>query len=379
MKLKASEITNIRPARTTGIQTLSHLGQYIRQQRKAKNLTLDQLAEQTGISKPYLSNIENARLIGPPSEDILARIEKILAINTGELSDCADWLRTPKTIRQLISNSGITALPRLNGGAVDLDRLLCSKENHSAIDSATESENKQMGHTEKLSPKLINVPLINRVAAGSPAEFTDLDYPTGIADAYIPAPQPASTSDQARPEGVVESGMFALRVQGDSMSPQYLPGDIIVFSTLETPSDGDDCLIRLDEQGNFATTFKRTYFVDALGHPTPASSHVQLCPLNPRHSQRLVAREQITSLYPAVWKITPTPRRSPAEHPVLATHGTGESPSSHLRKISRRRQDTPGVNGGTPAMEPDATAEPDETSLNRQYQSATQRFEIETD
>ena len=32
------------------------------------------------------------------------------------------------------------------------------------------------------------MPLINRVPAGNPAEFTDLDYPVGIADGDVPAP-----------------------------------------------------------------------------------------------------------------------------------------------------------------------------------------------
>ncbi|MGC8625129.1 MAG: LexA family transcriptional regulator, partial [Phycisphaerae bacterium] len=205
------------------------------------NLTLDQLAAATGISKPYLSNIENARMVGPPSEDILSRIEKTLAINTGELVGCAEWLRTPKTIRQLFTNMGTTGLPRHNSGAVDLDRLLRQNENHaSAIDETSVAEENGVVPAEHIFPNLVKVPLINRVAAGSPAEFTDLDYPAGIADAYIPAPRPSSAEDEPGRGADLASGMFALRVVGDSMSPQYLPGDIIVLSTLETPADGDD-------------------------------------------------------------------------------------------------------------------------------------------
>lgn len=46
------------------------IGRYIRSLRKNKQLTLVQLAEKTGLSQPYLSQIENGKR-GVPSPEIL--------------------------------------------------------------------------------------------------------------------------------------------------------------------------------------------------------------------------------------------------------------------------------------------------------------------
>ena len=37
-------------------------------------------------------------------------------------------------------------------------------------------------------PLRTRIPVINKVAAGYPAEFTDLDYPLNVADEYVDAP-----------------------------------------------------------------------------------------------------------------------------------------------------------------------------------------------
>src|SRR4051812_40348866 len=49
--------------------SLASFGAALRRRREGLGLTLDALARATGISKPYLSNIETARAPGPPSEE----------------------------------------------------------------------------------------------------------------------------------------------------------------------------------------------------------------------------------------------------------------------------------------------------------------------
>ena len=380
MNRPVSDVVNENVDHTALKSTLAELGQRIRSRRQEMDMTLDDLAVATGISKPYLSNIETARLVGPPSSDKLGQIEKALAIPSGELIRHADWLRTPESIRLLMPQNAVAALPRHDSGAVDLDRLLGGHGSARSIEKPGTSAVNIRATGEHRFPPLVHIPLINRVAAGSPTEFTDLDYPVGIADAYIPAPMPDAQPDQPEESPKPEAGMFALRVEGDSMSPQYLPGDIIVLSSMDTPTDGDDCLIRLDEQGNFATTFKRIYFVDAQGNPASNASHVQLCPLNARHAKRIVARENITSLYPAVWKITPTPRRTPADQTAASVSQTTPAQPRYGKGKKRRQAtvptDSPYVNTQTPP--PAAETMP----LRRppsEIQSATQGFQIETD
>lgn len=61
------------------------LGNHIKTLRKAKNLTLDLLAQQSGISKGYLSRIENAQ--NDPSFSVLLKISRALSVPIGILLD----------------------------------------------------------------------------------------------------------------------------------------------------------------------------------------------------------------------------------------------------------------------------------------------------
>jgi phage repressor protein C with HTH and peptisase S24 domain len=70
------------------------------------------------------------------------------------------------------------------------------------------------------------VPVINKVAAGYPADFTDMSYPRGVADDYVGCPD------------VQDKDAFAARVHGDSMTPKYREGDIVIFSPGASPAEG---------------------------------------------------------------------------------------------------------------------------------------------
>jgi transcriptional regulator with XRE-family HTH domain len=59
------------------------LGDYLRDQRRGAQLTLRQLAEQTGVSNPYLSQIE--RGLRKPSADVLQQLAKALRISAETL------------------------------------------------------------------------------------------------------------------------------------------------------------------------------------------------------------------------------------------------------------------------------------------------------
>jgi transcriptional regulator with XRE-family HTH domain len=59
------------------------LGDYLREQRVAAKLSLRQLAEQTGVSNPYLSQIE--RGLRRPSAEVLQQLAKGLRISAETL------------------------------------------------------------------------------------------------------------------------------------------------------------------------------------------------------------------------------------------------------------------------------------------------------
>jgi len=64
-------------------QTVGNLGEYLREQRTAASLSLRQLAEQAGVSNPYLSQIE--RGLRKPSAEVLQQIAKALRISAEQL------------------------------------------------------------------------------------------------------------------------------------------------------------------------------------------------------------------------------------------------------------------------------------------------------
>ena len=124
--------------------------------------------------------------------------------------------------------------------------------------------------------------MINKLAAGYPRDFTDLGYPVGVADEYIRCP------DLADPDA------FAARVVGDSMTPQYVEGDIVIFSPARDVRNGSDCFARIwpDDE----TTFKRVFF--ETGPNREELIHLQ--PLNPAYPARVLPREGVVGLFAAV-------------------------------------------------------------------------------
>jgi transcriptional regulator with XRE-family HTH domain len=63
--------------------TLDTLGEFLREQRRSARLTLRQLAEQTGVSNPYLSQIE--RGLRRPSAEVLQQLAKGLRVSAETL------------------------------------------------------------------------------------------------------------------------------------------------------------------------------------------------------------------------------------------------------------------------------------------------------
>jgi transcriptional regulator with XRE-family HTH domain len=64
-------------------EQLGSLGEFIASQRRSAQLTLRQLAEQTGISNPYLSQIE--RGLRRPSAEVLLQLSKALRVSAETL------------------------------------------------------------------------------------------------------------------------------------------------------------------------------------------------------------------------------------------------------------------------------------------------------
>lgn len=251
-------------------------GQRIRRARNERGHTLDGLAAKVGISKAYLSLIENGRLANPPVDAKLSRLESALGFASGELVREAQIARTPAGVRE--------ALATLTGGrvGVNLDAAYLSGMLQKAVE-ARSSDIEPVG--------LSAVPMINGVSAGGPTEFADLSHPAAEADAYVGLPGDGTGGCP----GVADPHAFAARVSGQSMAPKYAAGDVVVFSPAATLRDGDDCYVRFADG---RATFKRVYAEpDADGRGV-----LRLQPRNPAYEARVVPAETVTGIYRAVYR-----------------------------------------------------------------------------
>ncbi len=267
------------------------LGEAIRSARLHADLTLAAVAARANCAKSYLSALENGHK-GPPSKALLEQLEHTLALEPGALTRLAAWSQTPTEVRQelvalsnreqagrkiatLIESGGIDDAGRLRGS---LDEAYRTGELHRLVEHACHAGNLQ--RFESALP--MEVPLINCVQAGYPTDFTDLGYPARVADEYVRCP------------GLGDADAFAARVVGDSMSPEYIEGDIVVFSPARDIDSGNDCFVRLAP--DHETTFKRIYFERG----SDDEEMIRLQPINNRYPPSVYPREQVEGLYRAV-------------------------------------------------------------------------------
>ena len=114
-------------------KTVEGLGEYLREQRVAAAMSLRQLAEQSGVSNPYLSMIE--RGLRNPSAQVLQQIAKSLQISA----------------EQLYLRAGIISLEESHHGSVELavmaDPRLNERQKRSLLDvySSFVSANERSG------------------------------------------------------------------------------------------------------------------------------------------------------------------------------------------------------------------------------------------
>jgi len=252
------------------------LGQIIRQKREQLNLTLDEVSIAVRFSKPYLSTIETSKVKNPPSDELLTRLEKTLRFEPGTLLRIAHIEGLPSDIRQEYESAEAE-----NQKLRQFIRNLVHKKTDVAQFDILFAESKldvEQDSSLLLAGRL--VPVINKVAAGYPSDFNDLDYPVGIADDYVRCPD------------VHDPNAFAVRVVGDSMEPKFSEGDIVVFSPAAEVRNGDDCFIRFTMPHE--TTFKRVFF--------EPDNKVRLQPRNEKYPPTIIDGSRINGLYRAIIK-----------------------------------------------------------------------------
>jgi len=259
-----------------GIISIMSLGHIIRKKREKLRLTLDEVSSRIGFSKPYLSTIETGKVKNPPSDELLTKLEKILEFEPGLLLHIAHMERIPPDIRQEYES----AEAENQKWRQFIKNLVQKKTDVSKLNALlSESRLDIQQDTSPLAAGRL-VPVINKVAAGYPTDFDDLDYPAGVADDYVRCPD------------LHDPNAFAVRVVGDSMEPRFREGDIVVFSPAAEVQNGDDCFIRFATPHE--TSFKRVFF--------EPDNKLRLQPRNEKYSPIIIDGHRINGLYRAVIK-----------------------------------------------------------------------------
>ena len=285
-------------------------GEEIRRGRQRRGMTLADLSQATGMAKSYLSQIETG-YAPPPRDDKIRKIADALGVDArmllprAHLSDLPPDAKTrlarmldatEETIRVLLAaKAGAEGAPPQETGSGDAagpaDEMPAEEETDVAVDLDALHRSGLLRHLaewgeprpEDTESRLRAIPIINKVAAGYPQDFTDLEYPVGIADEYISVP--AEMSDP---------NAFAVRVVGDSMEPKYHEGDVVVFMPSAPVESGDDCFVRFAVTGgpmDGESTFKRVFY--------DSDGRIRLQPLNGRHAPTFAGRQEIQGMFRA--------------------------------------------------------------------------------
>jgi repressor LexA len=280
-------------------------GQAVRLARRKRGLTLEALAQAAGLAKSYLSQIETG-FAPPPRDEKVRAIARALGqdeeafVTRAHLAQLPDDIKarmarlreifdsTEAVMRALLETkrgegdeAGEEASegggPARGSGGLDLDALHRSGLLHHLAEWGAPRSERERG-------KVRRIPVINKVAAGYPVEFTDMGYPVGMADEYV-----------SGPAELEDPNAFAVRVVGDSMEPKYHEGDVVIFSPAAEVKSGDDCFVRYSlgaRPNDSEATFKRVFF--------DSKDQVRLQPLNEQYAPTLLGPSEIAGVFRAV-------------------------------------------------------------------------------
>lgn len=244
------------------------IGKRIHDLRHRNGVTAQELAERISVSQSYISLLENNKRRA--NIEILGKIAAVFSVSLAQLfADIEPTGIPPGEHRAERANlpSGALEAPGPKRVGIDLDRLYKSGELHAMADSR--------GNVASVSMRLI--PIVSKVAAGDPAAFSDGEYPVGFAEEFVPSPA-----------DIDDANAFALRISGDSMSPRFRDGDIVICSPASVPENGDAVVAKV----NGDETTCKIYYLDG--------KNVILSPVNPRYAAQVYPLEEIRWIYPVV-------------------------------------------------------------------------------
>lgn len=120
-----------------------------------------------------------------------------------------------------------------------------------------------------VSPGAVRVPVLGVIPAGIPIEAIE-----DIID-WEEIPQEWARGGRE---------FFGLKISGDSMSPRYESGDVVIFRRTDVCENGQDCAVMVNSDD---ATFKRVKY---------GEKGMMLVPLNPEYETRVFSPDEVQQL-----------------------------------------------------------------------------------
>lgn len=167
-------------------------GEFFKNLRNKKNLTLIELSEKTGVSKSYLHDIENEKIV--PSDKIILKLfnfYKLEKEKEKELETILAFAKTPDIVLNQLKELEI----KLKKVSIELNRM-----------KNIDSEVKFLEHKEYFS-----IPVYSYARAGL-NEIENIPEP--LYEINIPLPKN-------------NGNLIGVEIKGNSMEPKFYDGDIV--------------------------------------------------------------------------------------------------------------------------------------------------------
>lgn len=222
----------------------SHIGEKIKRLRSFRGMTCAELADAIGCTRPYLSAVENGRY--PASTKILRKLQQALAVNL-------DYFTTAES-------------PKLD----DTGRFTTTQFHAAEAAQGAIAVKPARGNTLTRV-----IPFVALAPSGEPSVDFD-EYPSGDTD----------TIDC--PGDIEDRQAFAIRIDGDDMSPVIPPGSMAFISPNKPVKENRPVLLKL----NSGEVICRLYQAKA--------GQVILAPYNLARQVRLVDATDVDWIYPVV-------------------------------------------------------------------------------
>ena len=216
---------------------------YLRRLRRARGMTVTELARRVGVTVAYLSDIEKRPSKRPPTPQRVRDICTALKLRPDEaarLQHMATEERLPAEFRGKVS--------------VQVEVSRAGRTPPSVVSEAEAGS----------APDVVSLPVLAEVPAGDPRDVHD-----------------EVIEERPVPRSVARAGRYLLRVTGDSMTPVLEDGDIVLVDSTASPRDRNVVAARIAGGTEDESTIKQLYFW---------SDRVLLHPLNFAYDDMILLR-----------------------------------------------------------------------------------------